>query len=73
MKKLPLAAEQAIYILKIGRAYHGKCYICKKQIDCFNFSTDWLSGSVVDFDKINIICLSCKKKNWNTGKVTKNK
>jgi hypothetical protein len=60
MKKLPLAAQQAIYILKIGQSYHGTCHICKTQIDCFNFATDWLGGSV-DFDKINIICSPCKK------------
>jgi hypothetical protein len=60
MKKLPLAAEQAIYILKIGQSYYGTCYICKSQLDCFNFTTDWLGGSV-DFNKLNIICLTCKK------------
>ena len=60
MKKLPLAAEQAIYILKIGQSYYGNCHKCNKQIDCFNFTTDF-SGNI-DFNKINIICLLCKKK-----------
>jgi hypothetical protein len=60
MKKLPLAVEQSIYINQFTESYYGKCNICKKQIDCFNFTTDWLGG-IVDFDKINIICLPCKK------------
>jgi hypothetical protein len=57
MQGLPLAVEQAIFITKFGESYFGTCYKCKKQLDCFNFSTDYEKGKV-KFSKINIVCAS---------------
>lgn len=61
MSSLPKAVEQAIYINKVGESYFAECYKCKKQIDAFNFTTDWKKGKPINFDDINIICKKCKK------------
>ena len=57
MNRLPLAVEQSIYITKFGESYFGTCHKCKKQLDCFNFTTDWKKG-ITNLDKINIICVN---------------
>ena len=67
--KIPKKVRQDVFEKRNGKNYNGKCYVCDKDIDIFNFHVGHVqsifNGGSDNLDNLEPICPGC---NYSMGK-----